>query len=840
MKGPGGGNPFWAEVEKGAKETAAANKVDIVVLAPPAETDVATQISQIEDQITKKVSAILVAPTDVAGLNPTFDKAKAAKIPVLFVDTKGNWADALTFIGTNNRNGGKLAGEFICQQLGGKGKVALITGVMSQQTHIDRIGGAEDALKACGMTVVAKQAADSDRAKGQTVMENVLTANPDVAAVFASNDLMALGAMEAIKAAGKKGIVVVGFDANPDAVKSIEAGEMAASIAQSPYNMGKYGVEAALKAIKGEKIDPVIDTGTKVVTKSGGAAAPAAKVTILLSMKGPGGGNPFWAEVEKGAKETAAANKVDIVVLAPPAETDVATQISQIEDQITKKVSAILVAPTDVAGLNPTFDKAKAAKIPILFVDTKGNWADALTFIGTNNRNGGKLAGEFICEKLKGKGKVALITGVMSQQTHIDRIGGAEDALKACGLTVVAKQAADSDRAKGQTVMENVLTANPDVAAVFASNDLMALGAMEAIKAAGKKGIVVVGFDANPDAVKSIEAGEMAASIAQSPYNMGKYGVEAALKAIKGEKIDPVIDTGTKVVTKGGGSVKADKPYKLLLSMKGPGGGNPFWAAVEKGAKETATAVGVELTVLAPPAETDVATQISQIEDQITKKVNAIIVAPTDVAGLNPTFDKAKAAKVPVLFVDTKGNWPDALTFIGTNNRNGGKLAGEYICKKLNGKGKVALITGVMSQQTHIDRIGGAEDAMKACGLTVVAKQAADSDRAKGQTVMENVLTANPDVAAVFASNDLMALGAMEAIKASGKKGIVVVGFDANPDAAASILKGEMSASIAQSPYNMGKYGVEYAVRVLMGEKIDTNIDTGTELVTADNAAKYK
>ena len=274
--------------------------------------------------------------------------------------------------------------------------------------------------------------------------------------------------------------------------------------------------------------------------------------------------------------------------------------------------------------------------------------------------------------------------------------------------------------------------------------------------------------------------------------------------------------------------------------MKGPGGGNPFWAEVEKGAKETAAANKVDIVVLAPPAETDVATQISQIEDQITKKVSAILVAPTDVAGLNPTFDKAKAAKIPILFVDTKGNWADALTFIGTDNRNGGKLAGEFICQQLGGKGKVALITGVMSQQTHIDRIGGAEDALKACGITVVAKQAADSDRAKGQTVMENILTANPDVGAVFASNDLMALGAMEAIKTAGKKGIVVVGFDANPDAAASILKGEMSASIAQSPYNMGKYGVEAAVKVLMGQTIDTNIDTGTEVVTADNAAKFK
>jgi ABC-type sugar transport system substrate-binding protein len=285
-------------------------------------------------------------------------------------------------------------------------------------------------------------------------------------------------------------------------------------------------------------------------TQSEPSGTTPLTVSVLLSMKGPGGGNPFWAEVERGAKETAQKLGVNLVVLAPPAETDVATQISQIEDQITKKVNAILVAPTDVAGLNPTFDKAKAAGIPVLYVDTKGQWADALTFIGTDNRNGGKLAGEYICKQLNGQGSAALITGVMSQQTHIDRIGGAKDALAACGVQVVAEQAANSDRALGQTVMENILTANPDVKAVFASNDLMALGAMEAIKSAGKKGIIVVGFDANPDAVASIKAGEMSASVAQSPYNMGALGVENALKAVRGEKIEPVIDTGTELITK--------------------------------------------------------------------------------------------------------------------------------------------------------------------------------------------------------------------------------------------------------------------------------------------------
>ncbi len=274
--------------------------------------------------------------------------------------------------------------------------------------------------------------------------------------------------------------------------------------------------------------------------------------------------------------------------------------------------------------------------------------------------------------------------------------------------------------------------------------------------------------------------------------------------------------------------------------MKGPGSGNPFWASVEKGARDAAAANNVDLTVLAPPAETDVQTQISQIEDQITKGVQAIVVAPTDQAGLNPTFDKAKAKKIPVLFVDTDAPWADKLTFIGTDNRNGGKLAGEFICKALNNKGKVALITGVLSQQTHIDRSGGAEDAFKACGVTVVSKQPADSLRDKGQTVMENVLTANPDVNAVFATNDLMALGAEEAIKAAKKTGIIVVGFDANPDAATSILAGEMTASIAQNPSNMGKFGVEQALKAINGQSVDKRVDTGTLLVDKNNASQFK
>ena len=280
--------------------------------------------------------------------------------------------------------------------------------------------------------------------------------------------------------------------------------------------------------------------------------------------------------------------------------------------------------------------------------------------------------------------------------------------------------------------------------------------------------------------------------------------------------------------------------YNLLLSMKGPGSGNPFWAAVEQGARDAAKAMNVNLVVLAPPAETDVQAQVAQVEDQIAKNVNAIIVAPTDVSALNSTFDKARAKKIPVLFVDTDGTWPYKETFIGTDNKAGGALGGKFLCEQLKSKGDIAIITGVMTTQSIRSRVEGARESAKNCGLNVAAELPADSDRAKGQTVMEDILTSKPTVKGVFAANDLMALGAAEAVKARGKTGqILIVGFDAIPEAAKAILSGDLAASVAQSPSNMGKFGVENAIKALQGQSIPKRIDTGTTLVSKANAAAY-
>ena len=284
-------------------------------------------------------------------------------------------------------------------------------------------------------------------------------------------------------------------------------------------------------------------------------------------------------------------------------------------------------------------------------------------------------------------------------------------------------------------------------------------------------------------------------------------------------------------------SSHADK--RILFSIKGPGSGNPFWASVEKGAREEAAKLGVDLVLVAPPQEGDVHAQLNQVEDQLANCVDAISLAPGDPNAFAPIVDDAIKSGVPVVFVDTKGI-NEGVTFIGTNNKNGAELAAKFICDKTPKGADVAVLTGIESQSTALLRRDGAIKGLKDCGLNLVATQTAEWDTAKGRSVTESIILKNPNIKAIFASNDNMGLGAMQALKDADMNDVVVVGFDATPDAAKSILAGEMTATIAQFSYNMGAYGVKYALELANGGSIDLNIDTGTQLVTKENAHDFK
>jgi ribose transport system substrate-binding protein len=265
-----------------------------------------------------------------------------------------------------------------------------------------------------------------------------------------------------------------------------------------------------------------------------------------------------------------------------------------------------------------------------------------------------------------------------------------------------------------------------------------------------------------------------------------------------------------------------------------------FWLAVRDGARKAAVEENVDVTVLAPKSETDVEGQLNKIEDLIAQKVDALAVAANDVESVIPTLERAARMGIPFVTIDSDANAPSKLSFIGTDNVHGGRLAGEYIVNALNGQGKVALITGVPGQQSHIARRDGFLQALEGSGLELVPPQPANSDRMMALNVMENLIESEPDLRAVFITNSTMSLGASEAIKARKLQGkIVLVGFDTSEEALGAVRRGEINVLIAQSPFNMGYLGVKKLLEHLDGTPIDKRIDTGTQVVTRDNLDEY-
>ena len=209
----------------------------------------------------------------------------------------------------------------------------------------------------------------------------------------------------------------------------------------------------------------------------------------------------------------------------------------------------------------------------------------------------------------------------------------------------------------------------------------------------------------------------------------------------------------------------------VLFSCRGPAETGPrlgvvlkaldseFWLSVKDGAEKAAEELQVEITVLAPPSETDVEKQITIIEDLISQKVSGLAVSAADVAAVVPPLERGAERNIPFVTLDSDARSEKKVAFIGTDNFRGGQLAGEYLVRQLGGKGQVALITGVPGQQAHVARRDGFLDVLeKAKGINLVASQPANSDRALAMKVMENILQAHPDLQAVFVTSAAMAM----------------------------------------------------------------------------------
>jgi ribose transport system substrate-binding protein len=264
------------------------------------------------------------------------------------------------------------------------------------------------------------------------------------------------------------------------------------------------------------------------------APTPTIGVTLLTQT------HDFFKELERGLQEEAAARSLKLVITS--CEMDPAKQAAQIEDFVAQRVSAILAAPCDSAAIANNLAGAEAAGIPVFTVDIAAHGGRIVSHVASDNVQGGRLAAQALARHLQGKGKVLIIDHptVASAQ---DRVRGFEEELrKHPQMTIVARPSSDGQRAKAMAIMEDMLQAHRDLAGIFGINDDSALGALAVLQAAGRQDIVIVGFDATPDAQRAIrEGGPLKADVMQHPLEIGRTAIEMVARHLAGEKVPAVV-----------------------------------------------------------------------------------------------------------------------------------------------------------------------------------------------------------------------------------------------------------------------------------------------------------
>ena len=258
-------NPFFVTLKEGAEKQAKALDYDLVVL--DSQNDPAKELANVEDISVRGVKILLINPTDSDAVGNAIAVANQKKLPVITLDRAANKGQVVAHIASDNTAGGEMAGNYIAEKLGKGAKIIQLEGIAGTSAARERGAGFAKAAQAHDFKILASQPADFDRSKGLNVMENLLTAQPEVQGVFAQNDEMALGALRAIQAAGKKDLVLVGFDGTDDGVKAVKGGKMAATIAQQPDKIGEIGVQTADKVLKGEKVEASIPVELKLINQ---------------------------------------------------------------------------------------------------------------------------------------------------------------------------------------------------------------------------------------------------------------------------------------------------------------------------------------------------------------------------------------------------------------------------------------------------------------------------------------------------------------------------------------------------------------------------------------------
>ncbi|MDR3240791.1 MAG: D-ribose ABC transporter substrate-binding protein [Lactobacillaceae bacterium] len=282
----------------------------------------------------------------------------------------------------------------------------------------------------------------------------------------------------------------------------------------------------------------------------------------------------------------------------------------------------------------------------------------------------------------------------------------------------------------------------------------------------------------------------------------------------------------------GSNTIVHKKPSQLKIGVSLSTLNNPFFISVKEGVSEVANQAGAKIQIFDGQNSTN--KQSNDVEDMIQKKVDVLIINPVDSSAITPEVKAANEASIPVITVDRSSDGGKVLTLVASNSREGGKMAAKFMIEKLGEGANIAELQGTPGASATRERGAGFDNAVKG-HLNIVSKQTANFDRTQGLNTTENIIQGHPDIKGIFSQNDEMALGAVQALK--GNQDVLIVGFDGNDDGIAAVKKGEMAATVAQDPKEMGRLAVQAAFKHFKGQKVVPNIKSPLKLVVAD---KYK
>jgi ribose transport system substrate-binding protein len=276
-----------------------------------------------------------------------------------------------------------------------------------------------------------------------------------------------------------------------------------------------------------------------------------------------------------------------------------------------------------------------------------------------------------------------------------------------------------------------------------------------------------------------------------------------------------------------------NREKKKRIGVIPKGRSHMFWQSVHAGAVKASREAGVEIEWNGPATETDFNGQLQIVEAMINKRLDAIALAPIDKKAMVSVVERASRAGIPIIIFDSGIDTDAFVTQVATDNYKAGQVAAERIGAILQGKGRIAIVATQAGAASTMAREQGFEDAVKKnyAGLQIVDKRYGDSEVAKSLRVAENMLTAHPDLAGMFSSNESSTVGAAQALKARQSK-VKLVGFDASPPLEADLRAGVIDSLVVQHPFKMGYDSVMSAVRHLNGEKLEKVQNLAPRLVT--------